>query len=104
MRKRRRNVIWFNPPYNKNVKTNIGEVIGVINRSFSTGHKLRKIFNRNTLKLSYSCMPDVKQLIDDHNEAILQSAETAQPQKTAKGRKHATVGKKKIVHWMENAW
>ena len=49
-------------------------------------------------------MPDVKQLIDDHNEAILQSAETAQPQKTAKGRKHATVGKKKIVHWMENAW
>ena len=80
-RKRRRNVIWFNPPYNKNVQTNIGrEFISLINRSFPTGHKLRKIFNRNTLKLSYSCMPNVKQLIDGHNKAILQSAETSQPQ------------------------
>ena len=78
-RKRRRNVIWFNPPYNKNVKTNIGrEFISLINRSFPTGHKLRKIFNRNTLKLSYSCMPNVKQLIDGHNKAILQNAEKEQ--------------------------
>ena len=51
----------------------------LINRSFSTGHKLRKIFNRNTLKLSYSCMPNVKQLIDGHNKAILKNAEIAQP-------------------------
>ena len=80
-RKRRRNVIWFNPPYNKNVKTSIGRAfISLINRSFPTGHKLRKIFNRNTLKLSYSCMPNVKQLIDGHNKAILKNAETAQPQ------------------------
>lgn len=78
-RKRRRNVIWFNPPYNKNVKTNIGRAfISLINRSFPTGHKLRKIFNRNTLKLSYSCMPNVKQLIDGHNKAILKNTETAQ--------------------------
>ena len=43
-------------------------------------------------------MPDVKELIDGHNKAILQSAETAQPQQTrmAKGRKHATVGKKEV--------
>ena len=75
-RKRRRNVVWFNPPYNKNVRTNIGkEFISLINRSFPAGHKLRKIFNRNTVKLSYSCMPNVKQLIDGHNKAVLQSAQ-----------------------------
>jgi len=56
------------PPYNKNIRSNVGkEFISLINRSFPTGHKLRKIFNRNTLKLSYSCMPNVKQLIDGHN-------------------------------------
>ena len=79
-RKRPRNVIWFNPPYNKNVKTNIGRpFISLINRSFPTDRKLRKIFNRNTLKLSYSCMPNVKHLIDGHNKAILKNAGIAQP-------------------------
>ena len=57
-RKRQRNVIWFNPPYNKSVKTNIGRAfISFIERSFPAGHKLRRIFNRNIIKLSYSCMP-----------------------------------------------
>ena len=64
-RMRRRNVIWFNPPCNKNVKTNIGRaLISLINRSFPADHKLREIFNRNTLKLGYGCMPNVKQLMD----------------------------------------
>ena len=80
--KRQRNVIWFNPPYNKSVKTNIGHAfISLIERSFPAGHKLRKIFHRKTIKLSYSCMPNVKQIIDGHNKAILKIAETAQPQK-----------------------
>ena len=36
-RKRQRNVVWFNPPYNKNVKTNIGRAfISLIQRSFPT--------------------------------------------------------------------
>ena len=69
--------------YNKSVKTNNGRAfISLIERSFPAGHKLRKIFNRNTIKLSYSCMPNVKQIIDGHNKAILKTAETAQPQKS----------------------
>ena len=75
-RTRRRNVIWFNPPYNKNVETNVGkEFFKLIDKCFTSGHKLRKIFNRNTLKLSYSCMPNVKQIIDGHNKTILKKAE-----------------------------
>ena len=57
---RSRNIIWFNPTYNRNVKSNIGrQFLRLIDQSFLVGHKLRKIFNRSTLKLSYSCMPIV---------------------------------------------
>ena len=71
-------IIWFNPPYNKNVKSKIGrEFLCLIDKCFPTGHKLRKNFNRNTLKLSYSCMPNVQQIINGHNQTILRSS--AQP-------------------------
>ena len=32
---------------------------------------LHKIFNRNTVKISYCCMPNLKQNIDGHNKSIL---------------------------------
>lgn len=82
-RNRSRKVIWFNPPFNKNVKSNIGrQFLRLIDQSFPVGHKLRKIFNRNTLKLSYSCMPNVTQIISGHNKTILRKAPQA-PQEQA---------------------
>ena len=54
---RKRKIIWFNPPFSKNVSTNIGckkFLNGLINKHFPPQNKLHKIFNRNTLKLSYS--------------------------------------------------
>ena len=30
----------------------------------------KKIFNRNTIKISYSCMNNTKQVIDNHNKRI----------------------------------
>ena len=83
-RNRSRNIIWFNPPYNRNVKSNIGrQFLRLIDQSFPVGHKLRKIFNRNTLKLSYSCMPNVTQIISGHNKTILRkAAQTPQDQAT----------------------
>ena len=70
--RRRRNIIWFNPPFNRNVLTHVGRAfINLVDKCFATGHKLRKIFNRNTVKLSYSCTPSMKQLIDGHNKTIL---------------------------------
>ena len=81
---RSRNIIWFNPPYNRNVKSNIGrQFLCLIDQSFPVGHKLRKIFNWNTLKLSYSCMPNVTQIIPGHNKTILRkAAQTPQDQAT----------------------
>ena len=74
-------IIWFNPPYNKNIKSIGREFLHLIDQRFRAGHKLRKICNRNTLKLSYSCMANVQQIIKGHNQAILgNSAQLMQDQ------------------------
>ena len=68
---RTRNIIWFNPPYSSNVKTNIGNrFLELVDVCFPKGSKLNKLFNRNTVKVSYSCMPNVKAIIDSHNKKI----------------------------------
>ena len=70
----KRNIIWFNPPYSKSLKTNIGKYFfRLLNTHFPPGHKPPKIFHKNTLKLSYSCMPNLKAKIDGHNKKILEN-------------------------------
>ena len=71
-RQRYRNVTWFNPPYSANVNTNIGQkFLKIIDECFPKAHPLHRIFNRNTLKLSYSCMPNIKSVIACHNKSVL---------------------------------
>ena len=71
-RKRKRNVLWFNPPYDRQVKTNVGKrFIAIVKESFDEDNPLKKIFNKNTVKLSYSCLPNIKRQIDNHNKRQL---------------------------------
>ena len=71
-RYRKKEVIWFNPPFSLNVKTNIGkEFLRLVENSFPVGNPLRKIFNRNTLKIGYKCMPNMASAISKHNIKIL---------------------------------
>ena len=71
-RNRQRKIVWYNPPWNANVKTNLGrKFLNIIDRCFSNGHPLHKILNKHTLKLSYSCMPNMKSMISSHNKAVL---------------------------------
>ena len=74
---RRRNITWFNPPFSRNVASNIGwRFRALVNKHFPKGSKLNKIFNRNTLKLSYSCMPNMSAVIRQHNSSILKDRKT----------------------------
>ena len=74
-RPRNRNAIWFNPPYSVNVATNIGhKFLKAIDECFPKNHPLNKILNRNTLKLSYSCMPNIQNIISSHNKLVLTKA------------------------------
>ena len=78
---KKRNIIWFNPPYSKSVKTNIGRIfIKLISKHFPPNHKFVKIFNKNTIKLSYSYMQNIRSKMNDHNKKILQP-KPAEPQK-----------------------
>ncbi len=61
-KKRHRNVTWYNPPYSKNFATNIGRTfLKILDEEFPENHVLHKVFNRNTVMVSYTCMTNVKQ-------------------------------------------
>ena len=75
-RNRSRKVIWYNPPYSKQVKTNIGrKFLQLLEIHFPENNKFRKIFNRNTVKISYGCMPSIGSAINAHNKSILEQKE-----------------------------
>ena len=60
-RNTKRKVVWFNPPYNAEGKTNISkDFLKLIRKRFHKRHCYKKIRNTNTIKLSYSCTPNVK--------------------------------------------
>ena len=62
------------PPFSKNIATNVGQsFLKILDEEFPKNHPLHKIFNRNTVKISYSCMPNLKQKIDGHNKSILRN-------------------------------
>ena len=55
-----------------NVSTNIGKkFFDIIDTVFNKKHILHRIFNRNTIKLSYSCMRNISQIVKGHNKTIL---------------------------------
>ena len=87
---RHHNIRWFNPPYSESVQTNVGQkILKLVDRHFPKGHILHKIFNRNTIKVSYSCMGNMKSLINRHNTKILQ-AEAPTEAKGCNCRKNST--------------
>ena len=69
---RKRRVIWFNPPYSVNVETNIGKIfLKLAKKHFPCNNSFHKIFNKNTINISYSCMRNISLIIVSHNKSIL---------------------------------
>ena len=55
-----------------NVRTNIGKAfLKLMKKHFPNGNSLHKVFNKNTLKVSYSCMGNMASIISSHNRTIL---------------------------------
>ena len=70
-RRRRRTIIWYNPPYSINVKTNIGkEFLKLLRTYFHRQHAFHNFFNKNTVKLSYSCAKNISTIISGHNKTV----------------------------------
>ena len=69
---RKRRITWFNPPFSKQVKTNIASTfLQIIDECFPVGNILRGSFNRNTIKASYRTMTNMAQLLAKHNKKVL---------------------------------
>ena len=53
--------------------TNVAKTfLTLIDKHFPKKKRLSKIFNRNTIKVSYSCLPNVKQTNSNNNHRLLQ--------------------------------
>ena len=71
-RKRNRNLTYFTPPFSMIVKTRIGkEFLKILDTAFPPSNPLHKKLNRHNIKISYSCMPNMKTRISRHNTQLL---------------------------------
>ena len=66
-----RNIIRFNPPFNKNVSTNVAKrFLNLLDQDFPKSRKLHAIFNRKTVNVSYSCTQNMTSMIKSHNKKL----------------------------------
>ena len=71
IRKRRRKIIYFQPPFSRNVITPIGKkFLNLVKKHFTPNHPLSKFLNSKCLKLSYCCLPSVKNEITSINKNV----------------------------------
>ena len=65
-------MIWFNPPFCTLSTINIGKYfLNLIDNHFNRDYTLSKIFNRNTIKISYSYTNNISKIICDHNRKLI---------------------------------
>ena len=69
---RNRRVIWFNPPFCKLTNINIGKYfLNLLDKHFNRDNPLRRIFNRNTLKIIYSGTKNMYSILNNHSNTRL---------------------------------
>ena len=75
-KKRQRKIIWFNPPFSKNVATDIGKnFFDLLRLHFPPQHPFHRLFNAKTVKLSYSTMMNMDSIVKATNKKLLKKAE-----------------------------
>ena len=69
------NIIWFNPPFSRAVSTIAGKrFLQLLRHHFLPSNKLHKIFNKNTVKVSYCCTQNVASIIKSHNKKLINTS------------------------------
>ena len=86
-RNRQKNTKWFNPLFNKSVKTNVAKIFfRLLDKHFSRTNRLYKIFNHNTVKVSYSFKENVRQIIKNTRAMLTGKSPIRNHQATAERR------------------
>ena len=66
--------------HSSNVSTNVGgKNLKILDKCFPAEHQLHNLLNRNTVKISYRCMPNMKNIINNHNNMIIKNNRTNPP-------------------------
>ena len=77
---RKRDIVFWNPPFNKNLSTNIGkQFLALVNKHFPANSELASSLNRHTIKLSYSTTQNMSQIIAAHNAKVLRAEKPSEP-------------------------
>ena len=64
-------------PHFPSVKSTIGKTfLNLIKRHFPKTSKLHKIFSKNTVKVSYSCMSNMASILSSHNLNVINPFKT----------------------------
>ena len=78
--KRRRKIVWFNPPFCESVSTNVGrKFLNLVKKHFTAKNPLTRIFNKHNMRFSYCCTMNIETIIKSHNRAILKAEEEPTP-------------------------
>ena len=86
-RNRQKNTKWFNPLFNKSVKTNVAKIFfRLLDKHFSRTNRLYKIFNHSTVKVSYSFKENVRQIIKNTRAMLTGKSPIRNHQATAERR------------------
>ena len=65
-------IIWFNSLFLKNDSNNIGKYfLLLIQKHFPNNHKYHKIFYKNNVNISCSCIANIKSIINIHNNEVI---------------------------------
>ena len=71
-----------------NLQTNIGrEFLNLVSKHLPKNHWYNKIFNKNNIKVSYSCTDNLQTLIKKHNRKILETSKTPSTENNCSYRK-----------------
>ena len=63
-KRRKRKIMWFNPPYSKNISTKAGnQFLKLIIKLFPRHHKFYKLFTKNNVKKTTAARPTWKTLL-----------------------------------------
>ena len=96
-RSRKRHILWFNPPFNSTVSTNIGrEFLNLIDECFPPTHPLAKVLNRKNVKVSYSTTSNMEQIISGKNAKVLKTTENEVRKCNCPNNKECPLDKKKM--------
>lgn len=67
-------VLWFYPPFSSAIKTNVAKMFLKLTSKHFAGNKLlNKLFNKNNVKVIYSCSDNMAVMVSCHSNKIVES-------------------------------